>query len=447
MNLLERYFRPQALGSTVRTEIVAGITTFVTMAYILFVNPQILAQAGLNEAAVLTSTALVAGVTTILMGAITRYPFALASGMGLNAFVAFTLVASKGLTPAEAMGAVVFEGLLILILVVAGFREKIMDAIPMPLKTAISVGIGLFIAFVGFANAGFVIKGEGTLLTLGHVDSTKGLIFVGAVILVFALTARRVKGALLIAIVAATVVGIAVNEIFYGGQLWRGSIGTLPGLGNLVSLPDFSLVGNVSFGFFSKIGFVGGFLAIFSLMMSDFFDSIGSVLMLGAEGNFLRPDDTLPRMKSVMILDSVAAMAGGVASSSSATIFVESSAGIAEGGRTGLASIVTGIIFLLALFISPIAGIIPPEAPAAALVLVGFLMMQHVRLIDWRNVVEAAPAFLTIIGIPLTYSITSGIGMGFISYTLLMTMTGQVRKVKPLMWIASAAFLLDFASR
>jgi AGZA family xanthine/uracil permease-like MFS transporter len=447
VSAMTAYFRLDQAGTTVRTEVIGGVTTFMTMAYILFVNPSILGLpdgSGLPFGQVLTVTALVAAVTTLAMGLVANYPFAIAPGLGLNAFVAFSLVLGEGLTFPEAMGVIVVEGLIITLLVVTGFREAVLNAIPTLLKKAIGVGIGLFIAIIGFANAGFTIQGEGPLLDLGQIGSTRLMIFIGGTVLAFALLARRVRGALLYAIVVTTVAAIAINELAYDGALWEGQ----PGVGvvptDVVAAPDFSLVGAFSFAFVSKLGLVAAAIAVFSVMLSDFFDTVGTAVGLGDEAGFLRPDGTLPRMNRVLFVDSVSAAAGGAVSSSSATTFIESASGIAEGARTGLASVVTGLLFVLAMFVSPLAGVIPAEATAAALVVVGFLMISAIRDVVWDDITDAAPAFLIMVGMPFTFSIADGIGMGFIAYVLLKTLTGRLREVHPMMWISAVAFLIHF---
>jgi AGZA family xanthine/uracil permease-like MFS transporter len=444
VSALISYFGIDERGSSVRTEVIGGITTFMTMAYILFVNPAILGAAGLEFPQVLTVTALVAGVMTILMGVVGKYPFAIAPGLGLNAVVAFTLVGAQGLTAAEAMGVIVTEGIVITILVLTGVREAVLNAIPMVLKKAIGVGIGLFIAIIGFVNAGFTVAG-GAIITRGETGSGPIGIFVIGLILALVLLARRVKGALLIAIVATTVGGIVVNELFMAGSLWAES----PGVGlfpnEVVAAPDFALLGDFSFGYWAKLGALGAILAVFTLMLADFFDTVGTAVGLADEAGFLDAEGRLPGMNRVLLVDSLAAVAGGAGSASSATTYIESAAGISEGAKTGLASVVTGVLFLLALFISPLAGIIPPQATAAALVVVGFLMISAIRDIDWADPTDTAPAFLTMVGMPFTYSITDGIGLGFVSYVVLKALTGRVAEVHPMMWISAVAFVIYFA--
>ena len=445
---VERRFAVNERGSTVRTEVIAGVTTFMTMAYILFVNPAILGgENGLPFPAVLTVTALVAGVMTIAMGVFANYPFAIASGLGLNAVVAFQLVGGAGLTFPEAMGVVVTEGIIITILVLTGFREAVLNAIPLELKKAIGAGIGLFITIIGFANSGFIVRGgEGApVLGRGNVDSANIVVFVLGLLLTAVLVARRVRGALLFGILGTTVLAIIVNAVA-GGGLWE-HVG--PGVAKMpesfVAAPDFSLVGQFSFGFFAKMGALAALLAVFTLMLADFFDTMGTAVALGNEAGFLDAEGRLPGMNRVLLVDSVAAMAGGAASASSATTYIESASGIEEGGRTGLASVVTGALFLLALFLSPLAGIIPPEATAPALILVGFLMMSVVRDLPWDDYSVAIPAFLTMVVMPFTYSITDGIGFGFVSYTVIKLLTGRFRDVHWMMMLSSVAFLIYFA--
>lgn len=442
---LEAWFGVARAGSTVRTEVVGGATTFMTMAYILFVNGAILSVAGLPPAQVLSASALAAGVSTLLMGLVANYPFACAPGMGLNAVVAFVLVLGHGLTPAEAMGVVVTEGLVITLLVVTGLREAVLDAIPMGLKRAIGAGIGLFLAFLGATGGGLVARGPagGLPIILGDLATARTGAFAIGLLVALALVARRVRGALLIAIVTSAAAIILVNELAFGGAMYA-----TPGVGRLpralVSMPDLSLLGQVSFGYVAKLGLLGAVLAIFSLLLSDFFDTVGTAVGLGAEAGFLGSDGKLPRMNRVLLADSLAAVIGGLASTSSATTYVESAAGIAEGARTGLASVVTGVLFLAAMFLAPLAGVMPPEATAPTLVVVGFLMAGALRDVDWRDPTEGAPAFLCAIGMPFTTSIANGIGLGAISYAVLKTATGRRREVPPLLWLTALAFVIYF---
>ena len=451
---VERYFKIRERGSSVRIEVIAGFTTFMTMAYILFLNPLILSipdRTGytLPPQAVLTVTALAAGITTIAMGAFANYPFAIATGLGLNAVVAFQLVGGNQLTWPEAMGVVVLEGIIILLLVLTKFRQAVMDAVPMPLKQAIAVGIGLFISIIGFVDAGFVTSTTLPVppLQLGTGGELRGwpiLVFVAGLLLIIFLYTRRVRGALLIGILASTVLAVIVNELFLNGEGFAGKAN----VGAIVDVPsgdNFSLIGDFSFGFFAQMGILAALLAVFTLMLSDFFDTMGTAVGLGREAELLNEDGRLPDIDRVLIVDSAAAALGGAFSASSNTTYIESASGIAEGGRTGLTAVVVGALFLLSVLFSPLAEIIPLEAAAPALVLVGFLMITHVREIPWDDLELAIPAFLTIVLMPFTYSITNGIGAGFIAYVFIKLARGKPGEVRPMMYVAAAAFVVYFA--
>ena len=448
---LDGFFRISERGSTVRTEVVAGFATWLTMAYILFVNPQVLGalpdRDGVTLAfdQVLTVTALVAGVMCLLMGLYANYPFALAAGLGLNAFVAFTLVGGNGLTWPEAMGVIVIEGLAITVLVLTGLREAILNAIPMDLKRAIGIGIGLFIAFIGLVNAGVVVHPEAGAIVAMNPDLTSlpMLVFAIGLALTATLVARRTRGALLIGILGATAVALAINYLFADKGLYD-----TPGVGLFPSDPlqgpDFALVGDVSFNVFKVLGVATALAAIISVMLSDFFDSMGTVVGLGGEAGMLDRDGKLPGIKRVLLVDSLAAAAGGAASASSNTTYIESASGIAEGGRTGLTSVVVGVLFLLSLFLSPLAGMIPPEATAPVLVIVGYFMMTLVKDIAWSDPAIGIPALLTMIVMPLTLSITNGVAAGFVSYTVINVLAGRWKDVHPLMYAVSAIFVWYF---
>jgi len=449
---LDGFFRISQRGSTLRTEVVAGLTTWMTMAYILFVNPSVLGAVKdprgvtLPFPQVLAVTALVAGIMTIAMGLYANYPFAIAAGLGLNAFVAFTLVGLQKLNWPDAMGVIVIEGLVITFLVLTGLRQAVLDAIPLDLKRAIGVGIGAFIAFIGLVNAGFA-KATGTgvpPVTIGKLDTWRFLFFFIGLVFTAAMVARRVKGALLIGILGTTVFATIVNEIKHL-TLYKDSPGvaTLPH--KVIGAPHFDLLGKFSLGGpFVKMGIVSAIVAIFAVMLSDFFDTMGTAIGLGEQAGFLDEDGRLPNVHKVLIVDSLAAAAGGAASASSNTTYIESASGIAEGGRTGLVSVVVGILFLASLFLSPIAGIIPPEATAPALVLVGYFMMTLVKEINWDDAEIGIPALLTIVVQPFTYSITNGVGAGFVAYTAMKIIRGKFNEVHPLLGVVSAAFLLYF---
>jgi adenine/guanine/hypoxanthine permease len=441
---LDRFFSISARGSTPRIEVLAGVTTWLTMAYILFVNPAILGLGGdgLPFPQVLTVTALTAGVLTILMGVIANYPFALAAGLGLNAFVAFTLVGGQNLTFPEAMGVIVAEGILITILVLTKVREQILNAIPMDLKRAIGIGIGAFIALIGLVNAGVVTNKGATPLSLApELTRWSIAVFVVGFTVSAVLVARRVRGALLIGILVATAMAIIVNEAV-GGSIWQNGIAQIPG--GVVATPDFSLVGDFSFGFIGALGLASAAAAVLSIMLSDFFDTMGTVIGIGGEAGMLDERGRLPGINRVLLVDSLGAVAGGVTSSSSNTTYIESASGVSEGGRTGLTAVVTGALFLLAMFFSPIAGVIPPEATAPALVIVGYFMMTMVRDIEWSNPAIGIPALLTIVMMPFTYSITNGVGAGFLSYTVIALLRGRGRDVHPLLYVVAAIFAWYF---
>ncbi len=457
---VDRFFGISAAGSSVRTEVIAGFTTWMTMAYILFVNPSVLGavpdRTGLTLAfpLVLTSTALAAGIGSLAMGLIARYPFGVAAGLGLNAVVAFQLVAGNGLSWPEAMGVIVTEGLIIFVLVLTGFREAVMNAIPLALKQAIGLGIGLFIAFIGFINAGFVGKPETPtlLVELGRGGELRGLpvaVFIIGLLLTGYLVARRMRGALLIGILATTVIAILMNELIAGGDGWPEATPAAARFpSRLVALPageNFSLIGDFSFGYFGRLGAIAAVLAVFTIMLSDFFDTMGTVVGLGARAGYLDEEGRLPRVRQVLGVDSAAAAIGGAFSASSNTTYIESASGISEGGRTGLTASVVGVLFLASVFLWPLADVIPPQATAPALIIVGFLMMELVRDIPWERYDIAIPAFLTMVVMPFTFSITNGIGAGFVSYTIIKLMRGEAREVHWMMYLSSAAFLIYFA--
>jgi adenine/guanine/hypoxanthine permease len=468
-NVVDSFFKISQRGSTVSREIRGGLVTFFTMAYIVVLNPLIIGTVkdgsgqfvggGTDPAAsiakIAVATALVAGVVTILMGIVANFPLALATGLGLNAFVAFS-IATK-MTWADAMGLVVLEGLIILILVLTGFRKAVFEAVPVQLKIAISVGIGLFIAFIGFVDAGFVRRPESLTappIELGLAGNLRGwpvLVFVIGLILIVTLYARKVKGAILIGIVASTVLAIVIESIASIGARtadnpsgWGLSVPKLPD--DWFSKPNLDTIGEFSlFGSFEKVGVVTALLLIFTLMLADFFDTMGTMTAIGAEAGLLDKDGNPPNAQRILIVDSVAAAAGGAASVSSNTSYIESASGVGEGARTGLASVVTGICFLISMVIAPLVTLVPYEAATPALILVGFLMMTQVKGIDFDDIEVAFPAFLTIILMPFTYSISAGIGAGFVSYVLLKVVRGKARQIHPLMWVVAVLFIIYFA--
>ncbi len=469
---LDRHFRISERGSTLQREIRGGLVTFFTMAYIIVLNPIILGFAqdadgkflgggdAPNLAAIAAGTALVAGVMTIVMGVVANYPLALAAGLGLNAFVAFA-VASQ-MTWADAMGLVVLEGVIILVLVLTGFREAVLHAVPSALKVAISVGIGLFIALIGFVDAGWVRRIPDAANTTvpvqlgpsGELQGWPAAVFAIGVLLVIALWVRRVRGAILITILATAAIAIVVEAIANIGPsvLADGSKNptgwslNVPGLPDTwVDTPDFGTLGQFNLlGSFDRVGVVAAVLLIFTLMLADFFDTMGTMTAVGSEAGLLDERGVPPHTQRILVVDSVAAAAGGAAGVSSNTSYIESAAGVGEGARTGLASVVTGICFLLSMVFAPVVNIIPSEAAVPALILVGFLMMQQVTEIDWRDLDIAIPAFLTIVLMPYTYSITVGIGAGFLAYVFIKVVRGRAAAVHPLMWVVALGFVIYF---
>lgn len=454
-NGVDRYFRIAERGSTFAREIRGGFATFFTMAYILVLNPIILGSAKdkfghqLDAVQLTTATALVAAVMTIIMGVGGNLPLALAAGLGLNAVVAFQIAPLMAWD--DAMGLIVLEGLLICVLVVTGLREAVMHAIPQPLKQAISVGIGLFIAFIGFVDAGFVSRIPDAANTtvpvqLGGTGQLTGwpiLVFCAGVLLTIALLARKVKGAILISIVTMTLVAMIINSI---ADIKAWGLTTPAWPDKLVDTPDFGLLGDFNlFGAFGETTAITVVLLIFTLVLSDFFDTMGTVVGVSAEAGLLDDEGKVPNLGRVLLIDGAAAAAGGAASASSATSYIESAAGVGEGARTGFSNLITGGLFALALFLTPLLTIVPLQAAAPALVAVGFLMMTQVKHIDWDKYEIAIPAFLTIAVMPFTYSITNGIGAGFVAFVLIKTVLGKAKEVHWLMWGTSALFLVYFA--
>jgi AGZA family xanthine/uracil permease-like MFS transporter len=468
---VDKYFKISERGSTVGREIRGGIVTFFTMAYIIVLNPLILGFVadkhghflgggpgdGSNLAAIAAGTALVAGVMTILMGLVANYPLALATGLGLNAFVAVSIATQ--MTWADAMGLIVIEGLVILVLVLTGFRTAVFHAVPAQLKVAISVGIGLFIALIGLVDAGFVRRNPDSHQTtvpvqLGPDGVLQGwpvLVFVLGLALMITLWVRKVKGAILISILAATVLAVVVEKIgkFGAGSAknptgWSLSVPSIPD--KIVGMPHFDTLGHFNLlGSFQSIGVVSTVLLVFSLMLADFFDTMGTMTAIGAEAGLLDEDGVPPNTQQILIVDSLAAVAGGAAGVSSNTSYIESASGVGEGARTGLASVVTGLLFLFSMLFAPLVEAIPSEAAVPALVLVGFLMMQQVKGIDWDDLEIAIPAFLTIVLMPFTYSISVGIGAGFVAYALIKLIRGKAAQVHPLLWVVAILFIVYFA--
>jgi AGZA family xanthine/uracil permease-like MFS transporter len=434
MSAIAQYFKFEERGTTLGTEARAGLTTFMVMAYIIFLNGNIIAgPLGLDPVAVAAGTALIAGIMTIAMGAVGNFPLALAAGLGINGIVAFSLTA-RGLSPSGAMGVILLEGLAVTVLVLVGLREAIMNAVPLALKRAIGVGIGLFILFIGFANGGFVVGNAPVTPTTFHLPTTASdFVFWFGLIITVILWVRKVKAALVISILATTLVALAAG------------VAKIPD--NFVLTPSFTTLGQVDpFEIFSVpgISLLAAILIIFSIMLTDFFDTMGTVTGVAAEAGLANEDGSVPGVGRILLVDSLAAAVGGLAGVSSNTTYIESAAGVAEGGRTGFTSIVTGVLFLLAILLAPIAGIIPGVATAPALVLVGYLMFTQVRGIDVTELEDGIPALLTMILMPLTYDITVGIGAGFVSWVLIKVVKGKASEVHALMWLVAALFLLFF---
>lgn len=434
---MESFFKAGERGSSVGQEVRAGLTTFLAMAYIIAVNPSLLTSAGIPATAAVTATCLGAGIMTILMGLIANRPLACASGMGVNAVFAFTLTGIAGGDWHAASAVIFIEGVAILVLVLCGLREAIMDAIPVSLRHAISVGLGLFIAMIGLADAGIIVADESTMVTLGDVFSPTFLVGLISIVVTIVLYAMNVKGALLLGIIIAVIAGIPLGVT----QMPAG----------IVSGLDFSTFGAPFLT--DETGVMGIAKVVtnptllvfaFSLMMSDFFDTMGTAMAVAKQGEFLEDDGRVKDIKPILIVDSAAAAVGGLVGASSITTFVESASGAADGGRTGLSSVVAGLLFIVAAFFSPLISIVSSAATCGALVFVGYLMMSEVTEIDWSDLLEGLPAFLIVAGVPLTYSISNGIGFGFIAYVVVAAVTGQLKKVKPLMWVAALAFLVYF---
>jgi AGZA family xanthine/uracil permease-like MFS transporter len=460
MQALDRFFEISARGSTIAGELRGGLVTFIAMAYIIILNPIILSDiddvAGtkLGFAQVSAVTALAAGVMTILFGVIARLPFAFAAGMGLNSFVATTLVGS--LTWSEAMGLVVVNGIIILILAATGLRKLVFDAVPMELKLAITAGIGLFIIFVGLVDAGFIAStgvpsppvglGAGGI---GSINTVPTVVFVLTLLVTGVLVTRKVRGGILIGLVVGTVVAVVIEAIWHLGSAverpggWSLSVPSLSG--SPFAMPDLSLVGAFTLDGFGRIGVIAAVMFVFTLVFANFFDAMGTFTGLAREADLADDRGTFPRLRSALIVEGTGAVVGGAASASSNTVFIESGAGIGEGARTGLANVVTGLLFLAAMFVSPLASIVPTEVAAAALVVVGVMMMSQLRHIELSEVSVAVPVVLTVAIMPFSYSIANGIGVGFIAWVVLRSAVGKAREISPLLWIVAAGFVVYFA--
>ncbi|GEC08698.1 MFS transporter [Streptomyces spinoverrucosus] len=448
---LDRYFKISERGSTLAREVRGGFATFFAMAYIIVLNPIILGSAKdmyghqLDNGQLVTATALTAAFTTLLMGVIGNVPIALAAGLGINSVVALQL--APRMSWPDAMGMVVLAGFVVMLLVATGLRERVMNAVPYGLRKAISIGIGLFIMLIGLVDAGFVSRipdaAQTTvplqLGTTGHLTGWPVLIFVLGALLTLALIVRRVPGAILISIVAMTVLAVIVNAV---ADIPSWGLTTPKWPGNPVATPDFGLIGQVSlFGGFAKVGVLTGVLFVFTVLLSAFFDAMGTIMGVSEEAKLTDAQGQMPGINKVLFVDGIAVAAGGASSSSATTCFVESTAGVGEGARTGFANVVTGGLFALALFLTPVATMVPSQAATPALVAVGFLILAgSIKEIDWADYTIAVPAFVTMLMMPFTYSITNGIGMGFITFVVLRLAAGRGREVPAAMYAVAAVF-------
>jgi adenine/guanine/hypoxanthine permease len=457
---LDSFFEISARNSTVAAEMRGGVVTFIAMAYIVVLNPIILSSAEdvdgnrLGFAQVSATTSLAAGVMTILFGVIARLPFAFAAGLGINSFLATAVVGS--LTWPEAMGLVVIDGIIIVTLAATGLRRLIFDAVPMELKFAITAGIGLFILFIGLVDAGFIGSTGNASPPVGlgsdgggSINTVPTVVFVFTLLLTGILVARRVRGGILIGLVAGTLVAAGIEAIWHLGSAverpggWSLSVPTLSG--SPFALPDLSLVGAFSLDSFGRIGVLAAVMFVFTLVFANFFDAMGTFTGLSREAGLSDEQGNFPRLRAALIVEGAGAAVGGATSASSNTVFIESAAGIEEGARTGLANLVTGALFLAAMFVTPLASIVPTEVAAAALVIVGVMMVSQVRHIDLTEFSVAMPVVLTIAAMPFSYSIANGIGIGFIAWAVLRSVAGKWREISPLLWIVAAGFLVYFA--
>jgi AGZA family xanthine/uracil permease-like MFS transporter len=467
-SVLDRYFRFSERGTTLARDTLAGATTFIVMSYIIFVNPAILSFAGVEGLAdrglafdaVLASTCLVAGVMTIVMGLYANKAFAIAPGLGINALLAFGLVAGAGLSFPEAMGIIVMEGAIVTALVLTGVREQVMKAIPLELKKAIAIGIGLFIAFIGLYNSGIIARGAATPVELGRFTTWPILVALFGLVVTLVLRSRGFKADLFAGIILTTIFATIVNWATDYTAFTQPGVARWPD--QIADTPNLSLVGEISFDSFATIGIVSTLVWVFAFFLADFFDTMGTLVGVGRPAGYVTNEGEFPDIRKPLLVDSVAAMAGGAASASSATTYIESGAGVASGGRTGWVSVVTGALFFPFMFFAPLIGMVPPEATAAALVIVGWLMITTLTEaeeeiegdpvlarrkfagIDFHDFAIGFSAALVIMIMPFTYSITNGIGFGFIAYVLIRVAQGEWRRVHPFMFVAAGAFALYF---
>ena len=426
--MFEKLFKLSENGTNVRTEIIAGLTTFLTMAYIIFVNPMILADAGMDHGAVFVATCLAAAIGCFIMGFVANYPIAQAPGMGLNAFFTYAVVMGMGYTWQVALAAVFVSGVIFIFLSIFKIREWIINSIPMSLRVGISAGIGLFLAFIALSNAGIVVSNPATKVSLGDITAIAPILGALGFFLTIALVHRGVKGAVMIAILAITALGIIIGDVQYGGIM-----STPPSLAPTFMQLDFSAV--------FEIGMIS---VVVAFLFGDLFDTAGTLVGVATKANLIKEDGKLPRLNKALLADSTATSIGALLGTSNTTSYVESVSGVAEGGRTGLTAVVVGVLFLLALFFSPLAGMIPAYATSGALFYVAILMMSGLVGIDWRDLTEAAPVVVTCLLMPLTYSIAEGISLGFIAYAAIKLLSGKGRDVSPAVWIMSVIFILKY---
>lgn len=424
---LDSFFKLTEHNTNVKTEVIGGLTTFITMAYIIFVNPNILGVTGMDKGALITVTCLASFIGTMITGLWCNVPFAMAPGMGLNAFFTFTLVLGKGATWEQALGVVFLSGIMFLVLTLIGVREKIVDAIPASLRLAVSAGIGLFITFIGLQNLGLVVDNPATLVGLGAFTTPLILGLIGLVLITI-LEIKQVKGSLLIGIVLITVLGLITKQV----QLPGAVISTPPSIMPIAFKLD--IMGALQF---SMIG------AIFSFMFVDLFDSVGTIMACSYEAGMVKEDGRIEKVGKILEADAIATVAGSVLGTSTTTCYIEAASGIAAGARTGLSSVVTALLFLGALLFTPIIGIVPGFATAPALIIVGVYMFKNVKDIDLKDFEVAIPSFITIVLMPLTYSISTGLSFGFLSYVLVTTAAGDAGKIKPAMWVIAALSLFS----
>jgi len=433
--MLEKVFELKARGTNVRREIIAGAVTFLTMSYIIFVNPDILGKTGMDKSALIGVTILSAAFGTLLVGLWANVPFAMAPGMGLNAFFTYTLVMGHKVSWEQALGVVFLSGVVFLLLTLVGAREKIVAAIPLSLRLGAAAGIGLFITFIGLQKLGFIVDSPATLVGLGAFDAKVGLGILGLAIMCV-LTVRKVRGAILIGIILTTVVGVLFRQVDVSALGAGGLVSAPPSISPILLKLD--ILGAM------RLSLIG---AIFSFMFVDLFDSVGTIVACSHEVGLIDSAGRIRKINRMLQADAIATVAGAMLGTSTTTTYIESGAGIAEGGRTGLASVVTGLLFLAALFLTPLIGIVPSFATAGALIMVGVFMFRSIRKIDLSDFTVAMPAFLTIVLMPLTYSISTGLAFGFVAHIVLTAAAGRVRSVGMVMWIIGALSLADIMIR